>query len=717
MEEEGLKKARGATATWWIRFLMSKKNKLRSCPVLGRGISSAECGAGRHQSIACTADCGHNPFAAANYDALLEVETKLDHCTLDAFAKEIGTDKVLRKLDQAARRGGDGGNAEMVRELFFRRDVQGRSFAERWLAAGTPEQSKDDRVFFAGKARMRPVLLELLEVRPDGLLRAVDLLEPEAGEILVLDRKGWARATRFQVLVIWAYPLPHFWRLCGSGVVWPEWRGCLLTPAEALAEVVAYAGGPTAGAPLAERRAWMAEHFEQLSDRLHAVTDARQRDMLEAVDASRSWCEFTLNAKKSAGIDAVFAHAEEVYQCDVQDEDQKAGFTVAYDFCLSPQEGDPQDRREILGRVQVRGATWRVEAMGQKKLQRLRERFLDLMGLKDLVPEREFTQDIGRQKADKISRAQEDLVPPRLRENPSLVDFKTYLLMRPKKGQAEQSPEEVARQTLQQAHASWIDAHVPALDGLTPREAVSSPTARVSLVRLLKEQIHAVDEARLRGKKLPDPMATVRELGLVELDTPAPPERPCPPELLKEMNAEEEGLPKAGPGLLPPSGTLTNEQVMDRLELVQAYFPKEEELLNAWVNACPGWFDEIVASCKDFLNDEAMGCLEIGLALAWAVMGGADRADQGRKLDAYKLRAVFDSAWASYDGLKTTAEQVHQMRALCPSQPALTVVILCRLRLDLERHDDVSKGELAKLFMAFAAWLNAAVPELERVLR
>ena len=38
-----------------------------------------------------------------------------------------------------------------------------------------------------------------------------------------------------------------------------------------------------------------------------------------------------------------------------------------------------------------------------------------------------------------------------------------------------------------QAHTKWLDEHVPALDGLTPRQAAADPTRREQLERLLAE--------------------------------------------------------------------------------------------------------------------------------------------------------------------------------------------------------------------------------------
>jgi hypothetical protein len=74
-----------------------------------------------------------------------------------------------------------------------------------------------------------------------------------------------------------------------------------------------------------------------------------------------------------------------------------------------------------------------------------------------------------------------------------------------------------------QAQARWLDEHVPALGGLTPREAAVDPTRREQLERLLAEFDRAAERMRgsvgepdgVRGGPITyDTAALRRELGL-----------------------------------------------------------------------------------------------------------------------------------------------------------------------------------------------------------
>lgn len=699
--------------------LMGKNSKRRDCPGLGRVIDRAECGAGRHSKIACPPTCAHNLFAPANYDALLEAETRLDRLTVAALEHELGESAVRKIIDEGRRRDGDAGaNSAMVRALFFRRDADGRSFAERWLAAGAPGLDNDERVFFAGKARMRPVLLEIVEVRADGLLRARDLLEPEAGERLVLDRSAWARATRFQVLCVWAYPLPHFLRLCGGGVIWPEWRGLEVSPVEALAELVAHAGGPALEAATAARLEWVAEHFEALQRQVHAVTLVRDRDMLENIDASHGWAEYTLPATLSGDMDGRLAAHADVYQAQLEKPDRDAGFTHAYDWCKPSSPEDLPGRRELLGRVLRRGDTWRLEATGRSKLERLKAAFAETTGEPARQAEKEIRQELGRQRADKLPEADEALVPPSLRRDPQMVDMKSFLLLKPEAVAASATPEEVARDTLAAGSRRWLDSPIPALDGATPREASRDRHGRDWLVRMLKAQIHECDEATLRGKWLPDPMVLVRELGLTELDVPAPPSRPVPACLAEEVAAAcRSGDAGTGPAEAPVyrPGVLPESEVVDRLLLVERRYPTDTELVDDWASACPDLADIVEDICLEIdERDMYVAVVEAGVALAWAILGGA-ATGRTLRMDDARLRFGFDDAWDRLNADGTTEHIVARMGAMWPSQPAITSFILLRLINDSQRRGEPS-GTVIEPLIALAAWLDAAGPELEREL-
>jgi hypothetical protein len=153
--------------------------------------------------------------------------------------------------------------------------------------------------------------------------------------------------------------------------------------------------------------------------------------------------------------------------------------------------------------------------------------------------------------------------------------------------------------------------------------------------------------------------------------------------------------------------------VIARLVRLQRHFPTDDELVDAWTEACPAWAEAVAEWGEQELSAPELDHLEVGLALAWGALGGADNPRAGIAMDGRKLRAAFASAWVRFDRLTTAAEIIAAIRGLNPGQPDLQIVIQIRLGLDANARKE-GNGSLAEVYMALAAWLDAAVPELAR---
>ncbi|HXA45431.1 MAG TPA: hypothetical protein VNZ25_08000, partial [Candidatus Angelobacter sp.] len=159
---------------------MSKASKQRSCPALGRNITPGDCGEQRQSSIACPADCPHNPFAPVNYSRLLEIEERLDAKTLERFSAQAPAPGPMEnEFNRANLRSLHGHHAFFVWQLFFATDANNTTFARHWEQAGWTELKNDERVLLRAKMRMRIVLIEIQRVLPNGRVEAVDLLSSD----------------------------------------------------------------------------------------------------------------------------------------------------------------------------------------------------------------------------------------------------------------------------------------------------------------------------------------------------------------------------------------------------------------------------------------------------------------------------------------------------------------------------------------------------------
>lgn len=114
---------------------------------------------------------------------------------------------------------------------------------------------------------------------------------------------------------------------------------------------------------------------------------------------------------------------------------------------------------------------------------------------------------------ERIEQALGDLIGHRLREHSdpeSLMD-----LMPPERNQREEPHPElqaVVRELKEKHMAQWLDDKIPALDGLTPREAAARPAPRTKLDLLLRNMEHR--ESRLPPEDRFDVNRIREQLGL-----------------------------------------------------------------------------------------------------------------------------------------------------------------------------------------------------------
>ena len=695
---------------------MSKSSKRRDCPALAKVITSAECGAGRQGAIACPPDCGFNPFGPAAYDHLLEIEPRLDRRTMQAWTDEVGESYVGAIIRGSQLAGHvDEGNAAIVKELFFRRDDQGRAFAERWLASGAKGLTQDERVFLAGKAGMRPALLEVLAVRADGLLSVVDLLDPDAKPVLVQDRSIWARTVRYEVLLALTYPLPHYWRLTGALTQWPEWQGMDLTPVEQLHEIMGHLGGPDGDAPLADRREWLVFHFDEVLKTLRVVDDVRRRDLLEAIDADWGWSEYRLDTAEMDRLRRGLAGEKRRARVGKPDEeDVLAGFDGVWDWSDSQSPFNSETAHAVLGCVLLGKGVVRLRAMGRSRHARLQAEVLTLLGQPHRRPDRELTQELGRQHALKIPESDLAQVPPRLRGQPESMELKSFMFDAAGSGKP---AEELAKAHIELTERQWLDNTIPGLDGRTPREAIKEPLGRAKVVRMVKERICIEDRDRLRGRLgLRSSMELVRELGLTELEGPPPPDRPCPADWLDERDEQAEDSKAPGAGVSAPlwlGRALTEDEFFSRLDEVEKIFTYHDDLIEAWSQACPALASLMVQDLDDLPGTDMME-ITLVVASAWAVLGGVSVGRELR-LDPARIRLRYVEADQAMRGSAATEPDGAPFAGLCASQQKMAFGLLAELH---QRVVDTGRdgAQISELFALAIVWLHATLEELERAL-
>ncbi|MSU50163.1 MAG: hypothetical protein EXS37_13950 [Opitutus sp.] len=694
---------------------MGQSKKRRSCPAVKRDITSAECGENRHSRYACPESCPFNPFAAANYTALLQTEDALDASGMKRIARE--NPAVPREILEARRLNpGHGLHAATAWRLYFKRDTEGRTFAERWAQTGFSELDNDERVLFRRKMQMRVALLEVHRIFDAQRFEAVDLLDPTATPMIFVDRRVAADAVRFTTMLTWMYPLPHFGRLSGTGIAMADLGP--FSPLEMIDACIAHLGGP-AGREV--QRPWLAENFVRIDEALGATGLARRRQMLALVDGLFGTATYELRAPFTECRRALLEEPE-IAVDKLQEDEPKEEFSEAMVWFDTPAAGLLAliPGRRVLGRVVLGFNEWRVVAMGGARLDDLRKRFEARLGDRvRLVKERR--DNLAGQLAANEPPANLALVPPQLLELPSAFDFSTSRLAAPPAGVSLEAYQTELKNLQLRA---WFDSPLPALDGRTAREAAQEPPLRARLIELVKRQVRQLDLSNREFGRTDDINALLRELGLAEIDFPPPPRRATADTVPAEDRFDDEdvrdlpNLPRYQPpgaaagGGAPPweNRPLTSDEAADRLRTGLDAFALAADAMDEIEATGSTLFAEVRALARGQMDERDFGYLSIFLIQVWFALVPRGGPPPILRLEAMAAAIERDAARLTSGGSGAT---VNFQRLLADSpQPNLLELIVGAVVSSAEKGPKVSRPDPGSI-VGMVLILKAVIAEIE----
>lgn len=502
----------------------AKRNK-RDCPALNRLITPAECGENRATRYACPSTCPHNPWAPSNYELSLELNYTLLVKSLSRL-RDDGVD--LSEI--AGMMHGDRLEAEMhfIRKFFREPDTTGMTFLQRWERDGWRDLNNDQRFLFSAQSRMAPALIEVWRVINDHQCEVMDLLAPERKRFVIQDTKLAGFACRFDSLIGWLYPMPHYDRMHGIAKPLPEISG--LTAFEVTHDLVAHLGGPTDSSPL---RDWISLNFVQICRAIDAVAMALQDKMFESLDAKFCAATYkTLGPLNDLAQRLMSAPSIQPGQLDSVDESD--GFLVSLDVFedstlpgtvplppLIPSDRKQPGNRELLGKVVLSRYVIRLSAISGAKYQALRTRFENLME-QTVQFQSEFIRDMAAEMRGRRESWDATLVPPQF-----LTRARRIVVSSSKLESMQETPD-MGSSITQHHLRQTLDQPVPALDNRTPRDAACDPAMRSKIVNWTKSIVNHHDRSNLTRGQNEDINWLIEELGLNELNVPPPPLRSLP---------------------------------------------------------------------------------------------------------------------------------------------------------------------------------------------
>ncbi len=195
------------------------------CPVLEKIICLACCGSGRGSKIHCIPSCGYFPFSIQGYDLWLKIDEGLVRKKMSYLAScysRVELEEMVEHMRFASGvPGEDVGTAEgaAVYYLFFvKRDADGRTLAQKWQLQGWLGLNNDERIMMESRSNCRATVIEIQKVLDYQSMECIDLLEPEKGSFVLIDRATASRSVRFTRLLTWLAHYPYFSRIANNGV-------------------------------------------------------------------------------------------------------------------------------------------------------------------------------------------------------------------------------------------------------------------------------------------------------------------------------------------------------------------------------------------------------------------------------------------------------------------------------------------------------------------
>lgn len=613
----------------------ASKNK-RACPAAGREISSAECGEGRISRFACPASCPFNPWRVEAYEESLALQDRLEG-------------KLFARLRQDLEKSGLRFNPPsesplamqvyVIDQLFRHPDGDGRTFFQRWEARGFDGLNNDERVLFQAQARMRVRAIEIRTVREELDSEATDLLDPQAASFTIADNSLAISAGRFSPYLAWMFEMPHYWRMHGVAISIPEVQS--LEPDAVLRASVAHLRGSDATEPLQD---WLDGNFSRMAEALQAIPPVLWEKTFSDPGMTQTVYAYRLQVDP-ADVAQVMAAWPEVDAGDTDPKLWKLGFRQSWDWLAKHSRCNPHafmkmDAQPLRATISMSGTEVLLTVPVGGSAVEVRTEFEERLGSRAVFAG-ERVDELGRQTeiAKSVTPRQRELVPTALLQHAHGYKM-TISRMR--------APPDIAaskRAIKRMLARDWLDDAIPALDGLTPRQAATDPLRRPVLLLLVKDRIRSADLESIRefdvagDDYMPsqdDPAALARELGLVELDMPPPPGLYPPPRPL---------LPPL------PASPLAVEEVEARFDM---FYTDRGIAVSAMLVRFQFEADVVYdafSSLAETIETEWPAVFDVLLAMAWFILFPREqpyRLPSGDKL-AQAIQAALDQMY-EFDG-------------------------------------------------------------------
>ncbi len=477
------------------------------CPAMDKGICPSCCGSMRGSSIACASGCAYFPFAVPGYDLWLKTDSALARKMLSRIKECFGQnhfenwmhrmsfeDDSLEHMMQTA------AASAAYNILFIERSAKGLSPAREWKEEGWPGLSNDERQMMEFRLSSRATVIEVQRVLDHQAMECVDVLDPERGSFIVLDRSTASQVVRYTRLLAWLTHYRYFSRIENNGV---EIMDNIFD--DFLMETKKRLMKETVKSPTITQKECLSQNFGFFCGLAQKMAKKRSLMMLRKMD---------------------LYDCKAVYRLLVPTEEILRVLEKEPDF--KKENGPSSDQKPIPGAQYYswlrRGRSKAIEKKMNSAFHSDDEPFgVGILGFVVLCPDRMIIGSFSKLKyrfAKKI--AKQYFKGMILLQGEKIVDLAKQMAEKKEPLEAEHQDRKqlesmLASQSYERTYKKFPDEPIPMLGGKTPREASRDPLMHASLVELMKIHIKGIDKQKKEKGVEFSLNALLDELNLPEL--------------------------------------------------------------------------------------------------------------------------------------------------------------------------------------------------------
>ncbi|KAF0118065.1 MAG: hypothetical protein FD151_2244 [bacterium] len=444
----------------------------RLCLATDKMICTSCCGLKRGTQITCSSECRYYPFSINGYDLWLRIDDILANKMLDYVVANYGKDEfktIIEDMDfdteNAEEMDATAIGSAVYYALFIKRNSDNKTLVEKWKAEGWPGLNNDEcKMMECRINNSYATIIEIQRVLDHQAMECIDLFDEERGKFILLDRSTASRTTiRFTRLLTWLVHYPHFSRM-------------------AINEVSLKRKGLTI-------KEYLSENFGSFYKSVFELAHEKQLAMLNNMDMHQCKAFYEIDATKFDEVKAILDKYPDFEVREKHHDEMEFPGTYYYSWL---RRGESKElEKEMLPAFQHKDESEGVGTIGNVSLYP-RELVIETFSKQKYA----FTKKM----VDKYFGGLVTL------KNEEVIDMAKQMAARIKEGrggkrpsvkEAEEVPLEIEQTVMKnfykKQYEKFLDEEIPALDGVTPRQAAEDPRMRPKLLDLMKEHLKGIE--------------------------------------------------------------------------------------------------------------------------------------------------------------------------------------------------------------------------------